>query len=296
MDQNEIIPAASNTRLAVRGERSIGTILIQSGRLTLEDAESILELQREKELRFGAAGIQLGLLTQADIDFALSRQFDHFFLIRGESKVSDSVVTAYAPYSPQANVMSTLRSQLMLRWFDLDPVVKSLAIISADRGEGRSYITANLAVAFAQLGQKTLIVDANMRHPVQHLLFGMDNRNGLSALLSGRVGPEPAIQAVEGLNHLSIIPAGTLPPNPLELLSRPLFPQLLQDLSVEFDVILLDSPASDAYGDAQTIAVRAGAALIVVRKNATRMWKVRGMTEAVDHASATIVGTVLNDF
>lgn len=296
VEPSDIIPASTGNSVVKRGERSIGTILIQAGRLTLEDAEFILQLQREEGLRFGDAAIQLGLLTQADIEFALSRQFDHFYLVRGESKVSEAVVTAYTPLSPQAHAMSSLRSQLMLRWFDSDPANKSLAIISAERGEGRSYIVANLAVAFSQLGLKTLVVDADLRNSYQHVLFGIDNRNGLSAILSGRGQTEAVIQAVNGLHNLSVLPAGTLPPNPLEQLARPLFPQLLRELSQEFEVILLDSPSSADYPDAQTIAVRAGAALVVARKNATRMWKVRGVSEAVNHASATIIGTVLNDF
>lgn len=300
IEPSNIIPAAvghgSSLAVTAHGERSIGTLLIQAGRLTLEDAEAILQLQREKGLRFGDAAIQLGVLTQSDIEFAVSRQFDYSYLVRGESNVSETVIAAYAPRSPQANAISALRSQLVLRWFDGIPAGKSLAIISAERGEGRSYITANLAVAFSQLGQKTLLIDADLRNPSQHTLFGLDNRNGLSAMLSGRGGAEAVIQNVGGLNNLSILPSGVVPPNPLELLARPLFPQLLRELEQEFEVILLDSPSSSDYADAQTIAVRAGAALIVARKNATRMWQVRGVSEAVNHASATVIGTVLNDF
>ena len=131
--------------------------------------------------------------------------------------------------------------------------------------------------------------------PCQHALFGLDNRGGLSAVLSGRRGLE-ALQRIPGLLDLSVLPAGVVPPNPLELLAQPLFPQLLKELHPEFDVILLDSPATAECADAQTVAVRAGAALIVARKNVTRMWRVRGVSDTVVQASATVVGTVLNDF
>lgn len=296
MDQGNVIPAPINNPTAARGERSIGTLLIHAGRLTLENAERILYLQREQGLRFGDAAIQLGLLTQADVDFALARQFDYPYLIRGESKVSESLVTAYAPFSPQGQVFSTLRSQLMLRWFDNEPARKALAVISAGRGEGRSYVAANLAVSFSQLGQKTLLVDADMRNPSQHTLFGVENRNGLSSLLAGRAELQSAIQHIPGLPGLSVLTSGAMPPNPLELLARPLFPQLLAELAQQYDVILLDTPSTADYADAQTIAVRAGAAIIVARKNATRMWHVRGISDTVAHASATVIGTVLNDF
>ena len=292
-EQGNVIPAPP---VIARPERSIGTLLIHAGRLTLENAERILYLQREQGLRFGDAAIQLGLLSQADIDFALARQFDYPYLIRGESKVSESLVAAYAPFGPQGQMFGALRSQLMLRWFDNEPARKALAIISAGRSEGRSYVAANLAVSFSQLGQKTLLVDADMRNPTQHALFGVDNRNGLSAALAGRSELQAVIQHVPGLLGLSVLPAGARPPNPLELLARPLFPQLLAELAQQFDIILLDTPSTAECADAQTIAVRAGAALIVARKNATRMWHVRGVSDTVAHASATVIGTVLNDF
>ncbi len=280
----------------MRNERSIGTILIHAGRLTLEKAEQVLRLQHEQGLRFGDAAMQLGLLTQADIDFALARQFDYPYLIRGESKVSESVINAYAPFGPQGQTFSALRGQLMLRWFDDDPARKALAIVSAERGDGRSFIAANLAVSFSQLGQKTLLIDADMRNPVQHKLFGLENRNGLSSALAGRIGLESVTQHVPGLLGLSVLPAGAMPPNPLELLARPLFLQLRTELARQYDVILLDTPSTSECADAQTIAVRAGAALIVARKNFTRMWRVQGVSDTVSHASATVIGTVLNDF
>jgi receptor protein-tyrosine kinase len=271
-------------------------MLIQAGKLTLEDAERILQLQRELGIRFGAAAIQLGLLTQADIDLALAQQFDYPYLINGESLVSESVVAAFAPFEAQGQMFSTLRSQLMLRWFDDDLAHKALAIVSSERGDGRSHVAANLAVSFSQLGRKTLLIDADMRHPSQHLLFGIENRNGLSAILAGRISSDPVIQNIPGLEGLSIMPSGAIPPNPLELLARPHFSRLLADFTQQFDVILLDTPSTSDCADAQAIMERAGAALIVARKNVTRMWRVRGISDTVSHASGTVVGTVLNDF
>jgi len=294
LDQGDLVPVQGGG--GHRGDRSIGTILIHAGRISLEDAELIMRTQRERGLRFGDAAIELGLLTQADVQFALSRQFDYPYLVRGESNVSEHVISAYAPLSPQAQVISAVRSQLMLRWFDNEVAGKALAIISAERGEGRSFVVANLAVAFSQLGQNTLLIDADMRNPSQHMLFGLENRNGLSAVLSNREEPDKVIQRIPDLPNLSVLPTGAVPPNPLELLARPLFPQLLQELVEEYQIILIDSPNATETADAQTIAVRAGAALIVVRKNASRMWQVRGVSDTVAQASTNIVGTVLNDF
>lgn len=295
MDVSDIISVPAERSPPKNAGRSIGAVLIDAGRLRAEDAEAVLHLQREKNLRFGDAAIALGLITQADIDFALSTQFQYPYLQRGESKVSEEVIAAYQPNSPQVEALRALRAQLMLRWFDHDPARTALAIVSASRGEGRSYITANLAVVFSQLGERTLLIDADLRNGRQHELFGVDNRAGLSSLLSGRAGLE-TVQRIPGLLGLSVLPAGTQPPNPQELIARPAFSQILDQLTAHYDVVLLDSPAASATADAQTLAVRAGAALVIVRKNSSRTWRVRGVSDSVVQAKATIVGAVMNDF
>ncbi|MFJ3058473.1 chain length determinant protein tyrosine kinase EpsG [Herbaspirillum sp. NPDC087042] len=276
--------------------RSIGAILIDVGKLTPDKAERILRLQRERGMRFGDAAIQLGLLTQADIDQALSRQFDYPYLMKGESRVSETVVAAYNPFSAQVETLRALRSQLMLRWFDADLGHKALAITSPGRGEGRSFLAANLAVVFSQLGERTLLIDADMRHPRQHELFGLDNRNGLSAVIAGRAGAAEAIQRIPALIDLSVLPSGPTPPNPQELLGRPPFAQLLQQLAPSYDVILIDTPAGIDCADAQMVAGRTGAALMVVRKNVSHIAAVRSLTDSLADARVMVVGSVLNEF
>ncbi|TMH59149.1 MAG: chain length determinant protein tyrosine kinase EpsG, partial [Betaproteobacteria bacterium] len=273
-----------------------GAVLIHAGRLRPQDVEHILQLQRQKGLRFGDAGKEVGLLTQADIEFALARQFDHPYLRRGESKVSEEVVAAYEPFSPQVEALRAVRGQLMLRWLDSEPASKALAILSAARKEGRSFIAANLAVVFAQLGARTLLIDADLRQPCLHRLFGLDNRAGLSAVLSGRAAAFEALERVALLPNLSVLPAGAPPPSPQDLLARPMFAQLLHQLAAHVDLILLDCPAVAQSADAQTIAVRAGAALIVVQKHSSRLWRVQGISDSVVQAKCSIVGAVLNDF
>jgi protein-tyrosine kinase len=293
-EKTNVFSVSTGSTVIAYGERSIGAILVRAGRLAPEGTERILRLQREQNLSFGEAGIKLGLLTQADIEFALSLQFNAPYLLRGESRLSEDLVAAYTRSGPQLEALRALRSQLKLRWFD-GADRKALAIISGERLEGRSFIAGNLAVVFSLLGERTLLIDADMRYPRQHVLFGLDNRAGLSAVLSGRGGPE-LMQRIPGLPDLSVLPAGVLPPNPIELLAQPLFPKLLNELRSEFDVILLDTPASASFADAQSIAAHAGAALIVARKNVSRKWQVRGVSDSVTHASITIVGSVLNEF
>jgi chain length determinant protein tyrosine kinase EpsG len=295
MANNEVVTAQNGGISRTHSALSIGAILVDAGRLNADDIESIMRLRREQGLRFGDAAIQLGLLTKDDIEFAISRQFDYPYLLRGESAVSETLTAAYAPFSPQVESLRALRSQLMLRWFDGEVSHKSLAIVSAERKDGCSLIAANLAIVFSQLGEHTLLIDANMRHPAQHQLFGLDNSAGLSAVLTGRGGPD-TIQRIPALRDLSVLPAGVSSPNPSELLARPEFAKLLNDLGREYDVILIDTPAASETTDAQIITMRAGGALLVVRKNSSRRWRVQGIAENAVQTNTTIVGTVLNDF
>lgn len=273
----------------------IGNILVDSGRLTVDEAERILQEQRARRQRFGDAGIALGLLTAADIDFALSSQFSYPYLIRGQSTVSEELIAAYEPFSKQVEALRALRSQLVMRWFGVGVQRSVLAITSAERGDGRSFIAANLAVLFSQLGQRTLLIDADMRNPRQHELFGIENRSGLSAILSGRSGLAD-VQRIPSLVALSVLPAGAMPPNPQELLGRSSFPQMLRDFSEEFDVILVDTPPDHDYADGQTAAARAGAAIVVVRKDASHTGAVGNLVDSMKHAGVMVVGTVLNEY
>ena len=221
----------------------------------------------------------------------MSQQFEYAYLQPGGSPVSEEVFAAYAPFSREAEALRALRAQLMVRWFDDGPARSALAVISAARGEGRSYIAATLAVTFSQAGERTLLIDADLRHPRQHQLFGVESRIGLSAVLALRSNGE-SIQRVPGLPHLSVLPAGAIPPNPQELLGRRAFADLLQQLGAHYDVILLDSPPASDSADAQTVAVRAGAALMVVRKHQSRMADVRAVSDLIPKAA--LVGAVVN--
>ncbi|MCG3186146.1 MAG: hypothetical protein IOMNBAOH_00700 [Rhodocyclaceae bacterium] len=271
--------------------RAIGAILIDAGRLKPDDAERILRAQSERGMLFGDAAKSLGLLTDQDVEFALSRQFDYPYLRQGESRLSEELVAAYTPFSAPVEALRSLRSQLLLRWFD--PGRRMLAIVSPERGEGRSWLAANLAIVFSQLGEKTLLIDADLRNPRQHQLFGVDNTIGLSAALSGRGGPESA-QRIPALRDLSVLPAGAKPPNPVELLSRPSFSSLLDSLSRDFDVIIIDSAAANEHADAQTIAARAGGAVLLAEQNRSRASSLRALADTLTQSGSVLVGTVIN--
>lgn len=274
--------------------RSIGAILVDAGRLTTDGAERILHLQKKQDMRFGDAAIKLGLLDDDDIRFALSSQFEYPYLPADDESLSPTLVAAYAPFSPAVEQLRALRSQLMLRCFDGDARSSALAIVSPEAGEGRSFIAANLAIVFSQLGERTLLIDANLRAPRQHELFKLGHGAGLSDLLAGRANSWGA-QRVRAMRGLSILPAGAVPPNPQELLGRPAFASALQSFANDYDVILIDTPAAADFADAQTIAARAGTALIVARSGRSAMAGIGDLMRGFQQSGTTIVGSVLND-
>ena len=282
---------------APRASRSLGGILIDSGLLKPEDAERVLLVQKEQNLRFGEAAIRLGLLTEADIQHALSRQFAYAYLRKtpGEERpVSEELVAAYEPFSARVEQLRSIRSQLMLRWFDKAEQRQVLSVVGAERGEGRSHLAANLAVVFSQLGERTLLVDADMRNSRQHEIFHLENKVGFSTVLSGRSRGDSVVRIPE-LAGLSVLPAGPLPPNPLELLNRLNFDEFLIQAKASFDVVILDTPAISVGEDAFMTAVRTGAAIAVARSSQTKVSAFSDLVQGLMNAGVSVVGSVLNE-
>lgn len=270
----------------------IGALLVTAGRLAQENVPRILDYQRKAGLLFGEAGVAMGLLDEEDVRHALALQFGHAFL-SPDSGLGAELVAAYDPDCQAVEHLRVLRSQLMLRWFENDARQAALAVVSPGSGEGRSYITANLAVLFSQLGKRTLLLDADLRRPRQHRIFGLSGRIGLSSVLAGRAGWDSVVE-VKSLPNLWVLPAGVVPPNPQELLARPGFARLIQALRSSYEVILIDTPAAHHHADAGTIAARAGAALVLACRNATSVPRVSHLADDLRQFGVTIVGAVLN--
>jgi receptor protein-tyrosine kinase len=276
--------------------RSIGAILMDAGVLSAEDAERVLKLQREQNLRFGDAAIRLGILSEDDIRFALSHQFHYAYLsLAGDRPVSEELVAAYQPFSYEVEQLRAVRSQLLLRWYDRESKRNVLTVVSADRGEGRSYSAANLAIVFSQLGERTLLIDADLRAPRQHELFKIENKVGFSSVLAGRADAGSAVVRIPHFANLSVLPSGPIPPNPQELLNRPLFGKLIEKTSEAFDVVLVDTSGMSWGADANLIAVQAGAALAVARTSASKISEFGELVSALTRSGVAVVGSVLND-
>lgn len=288
-EQGSIVEAATTS---IRADANIGKLLQDAGKLKPQDMERVLKLQQEQNLRFGAAAQQLGLISEADIQQALSTQFEYPTIPAAEAGLSPELTAATDPYSKEAEALRSVRSELLLRWFQDGR--KTLAIGSASADEGASYLAANLAVLFAQMGRKVLLIDANMRQPRQQEIFNLGKGMGLSDFLAGRVSSLP-VSAVKSFPTLSVLPAGSPPPNPAELLARPAFGALLSSLQADYDIILLDTAPAQLSSDFQLIAAHVGGMAIATRRNASRLAQLAELKEKIAFTGAQVVGAVVLD-
>lgn len=272
----------------------IGKVLVDMGKLSHESLAEILKLQSQDGLKFGEAAKRLGLLNEKDIQHALALQFEYPYLPENQTLFSKDLIAAYSPYSQQVEALRALRTQLILRWFGEGH--KALAVIPASTGSGASYLAANLAIVFSQLGQRTLLIDANLRNPKQHQLFNLTLKHGLSDVLIGRADFQHAFSRIDALLDLTVLGAGTVPPNPQELLNNMRFTQLMNQLSEAFDVIIIDNASTEQCSDAQAVALRSQGALIVSKKDETEVVHIENLRDQLNLASVRIVGTVFNDF
>ena len=276
-------------------DRSIGDIIAELRDLSAEQVERVLAHQRETGVRFGEAAVALGYASKEDVLFALSQQFHYPYAPEEKRTDNPELVTLNEPFGARAEHFRALRSQLMMRLFVEGEPRQALAIISPDSGDGKTYCAANLAVTLAQLGGRTLLVDADMRGPRVHEVFRVSNRAGLSGILSGRADKD-VIQQVSGVASLFILPVGITPPNPLELVERPAFGLLMRELASKFDYVVVDTPAAVYGADAAVIAARCGTALVIARKDASRVGMLQELVGSFSGSPAKLAGVVMNEF
>lgn len=285
INPNPLPPASGNSP-----ESRMGRLLLEMGKLTPEDAERALQLQRKEGLRFGDAALKLRLVSEADIRRALAIQFDYAYLAEDAGELGPELIAAYHPFSAPVEALRALRSQLMLRWFNGGN--KALAVMATHPGEGCSSLAANLAVVFSQLGENTLLVDADLRHPTQHALFKLRERRGLTDILIGRAGLD-SVSRIEALSNLSVLGAGTLPPNPQELLNRKSFMEFIRQVQGLYDVVIVDTTPAISTADAQAVAMRCGGALLVSRLNQTPMRDLTNVRDQLSVSNVQIVAAVV---
>ena len=289
--------------------------LIEMGRLTPEGAVRIDEAMRTLGLGFPDAAIRLGLITPEElaeatqsarklppkpadgiVEGALHRMsFNRGLPVKyvGMVKAGPSLILLSNPESTYSEQIRALRTELLL----LNGTSRSgnsIVILSPCQGEGRTQLCAELAIAFSQLGQRTLLVDADLRRPRIHSLFGSDNTAGLGpALASGAV---PQLLGVEKLPHLSVLIAGPALPNPLELLTHGHFQRQVSDWRKKYDMVIIDTPPITEYADGLAIASFAEQVLIIGRADSTPHRNMKEMLRRLAGTQSRIVGAVINSF
>jgi protein-tyrosine kinase len=270
----------------------IGQQLVGAGKLSEQDIWKIVSVQDSSKARFGEIAVKLGLVTDADIKEMLARQYAYQSSAAATDAFHPDLVAAADPTAARSEAYRTARSELQLRW--LSAKNKVLAVTEARPGQGASVLAANLAVVFAQNGGRVLIIDANLRSPHQDTLFRMQTRLGFSAYLAGRCDLNAAILSVPRFDNLFLMPSGPVPPNPLELLGRRMFANLIERVRTDFDIVIVDTPAMLDSADARVISHLTGACILAVRRDVTRVADANKVRSTLAPTGATLVGAVLS--
>jgi non-specific protein-tyrosine kinase len=201
----------------------------------------------------------------------------------------------YAKDKPQSMITESYRTlRTNLQFSSLDKPLQSLVVTSALAGEGKTTTAANLAVVLAQDGRRVVLVDADLRRPNLHRLFELPNRTGLTTALVDEPAALDGHLRTAGIENLWLLTAGPIPPNPQEMLGSERMADLLEHLQGRADVVLLDTPPSLAVADANVLAARADAVVLVVNTGQTRHGALQQAVEGLRKVGANIVGGVLN--
>lgn len=201
------------------------------------------------------------------------------------------LITNKHPKSPFAEAFRTLRTNLAFTNPDLPS--KILLITSTGPLEGKSTTIANLAVVLAQGGNRTLVIDADLRKPTMHKIFEKQNQRGLSNALVDQAETKDLVQATD-VPNLNVITSGPLPPNPAELLGSARMKALLPALAEGYDHVLFDTPPVLAVTDAAVLASLVDGVILVARAGSTRIDHLKEAKAALEMTGVRLIGTVLN--
>jgi succinoglycan biosynthesis transport protein ExoP len=214
----------------------------------------------------------------------------------------EKLISVSQPRSPVSEAYRVLRTGIQFSSVD-NPDRAVLMITSASPSEGKSLTVANLGVVMAQAGHKVLIIDADLRRPVQHKMFGLGQNQGVTSfLLEFSIGGSKE-EMIEALNRviqptdvegLCILPSGPIPPNPSEILGSAKMEVTLEALAAEYDFILVDSPPVLAVTDAVVLSRRADGVIIVADAGTTRRGQLKQAVEQLRSSNAHLLGVVLN--
>ncbi|MCY3915611.1 MAG: CpsD/CapB family tyrosine-protein kinase [Chloroflexi bacterium] len=204
-----------------------------------------------------------------------------------------NLITLTQPRSAASEAYRSLRTNLMFS--SVESPIQTLLVTSAARDDQKSVTLANLAVTFAQSGNRTILVDADLRQPKQHELWDLDSNRGLSSMMvdDGAIS-DPPLQAT-AVDGLEIICAGALPPNPADLLGGQRINEIIAALKQRADYVLFDSPPVLAATDAALLGIKLDGALLAIRAGETRRDHTAQARQALERVHVRVVGAVLTD-
>jgi receptor protein-tyrosine kinase len=269
---------------------------VRHGALDARAALRVVEHQTGSGKLFGETAVALRLVDQQALARALAEQADVLLDPQSLAAISSEVIAAHQPFSAATEQLRALRTRLQLAPASGPAAGRGrvIAVVSADSGEGRSWLAANLAVVYAQRGRRTALIDADLRTPRQHRLFGGVGGDGLAAWLAGRA-EDAGLHPVPGVRHLELLPAGHRPPNPQELLASDAFERTVRSLAVSHDTVVLDTPPANRCADFAFAASVADVVLLLVRRDRTRIAAVRELAQRLGELGRPPLGIVVNE-
>lgn len=205
---------------------------------------------------------------------------------------SEGLITKLGSKSPVAEAFRTLRTNL--NFISPDEPLRTILLTSSGPGEGKSTTSANLAITMAQMGKKVLLIDCDLRKPVQHKIFDISNVKGLTTLLvDSNLAFEEVYQDV-GIQGLKLIPSGPIPPNPVELIGSRRMSTLIGEMKKTFDLVIFDTPPTISVTDAAVLSREVDGVLLVVAKGKAETQMVKKAATVIRNVNGKLIGVVMN--
>jgi capsular exopolysaccharide synthesis family protein len=281
-------PVSPDIRTNVMIAAALGLLLGTLAAFLLDSLDDTLRTTDDVELFSGL--LSIGAIPHFQTSTRANRPED----MGEEPGERRRLISITAPASPTAEAYRALRSSILLS--AIDNPLRTLVITSAFMSEGKSTLSANIAVMLAQRGERVLIVDADLRRSTLHLLFGLRRpAQGLTNLLSRQTDESVILHPVAQVPSLAYLPAGAVPPNPAELLASHRMAEMMRIWSEQYDRVIIDTAPILAVSDSLAPAARADSVLLVVRAGVTRKKALMRTREMLRRVNAHLLGAVVND-